>query len=708
MKKRKEKLNSNLANKQANNESHETHGLEIKRTIEKRENAKSTLARRKWKISFIAVFSVIALTVITGAILLEPLIRIRGFENLDSSKLTVPNRSITILDANGNDLTEDWLKGQHIVVNIDEVPQHTKDAFITIEDKRFYSHNGIDYLRIMGAVKNDIVNKSYKEGGSTITQQLVKNTHLSNEKTFSRKLQEARIARAVERKYSKDEILEMYFNILYFGNNLYGIGTASKAMFRKSTADLTIAESALLAAIINSPANYSPYTNPEKAIARRNLVLQTMYTQEKIDEEEFLNAKNEKIYVMPVITHKNPFFDWIFSDAAEILHCKERDLYNKNLVVHTHMDADFQEIISVALKSTPLPKDVFAQVLLLDNHNGEILALDGYGNTNFSTLYRSPASTIKPILSYAPALEKRLILPATPIQDNKMSFGGWSPSNYRNVYEGWTSIENSLSNSSNICAIKLLEICTVPYAKSIASRCGIPFEYNDKNLTLALGCMEKGVSLRDITGIYQVFANSGKKIAPSFVQKIEDKNGNVLFNRQTTEKRALHEDTAYFINQMLLECAKSGTAKKLKGIAPYIAAKTGTMGDKNGNTDAYCIAYTPEYTVAVWVGSKDNKHLHQINGGGLCTTIAGEIFKQLPIQNSQPFYKPSSIIQVDIDTHEYHNKHRLMLVEENALPRYRKTIESSKHHYLPKKPRQSSNYITHNTQKAAKSAIFCA
>jgi len=706
MKKQKEKMIRDTQH--SNSANHKEQGQEIKRTIEKRENAKSVIARRKWKISFIAVFSVIALTVITGAILLEPLIRIRGFENLDSSKLTVPNRSITILDASGKDLTEDWLKGQRIVIDINEVPQHTKDAFITIEDKRFYNHNGIDYLRVIGAVKNDVVSRSYKEGGSTITQQLVKNTHLSNEKSFSRKLQEARIARAVERKYSKDEILEMYFNILYFGNNLYGIGTASKAMFRKSAADLTIAESALLAAIINSPANYNPYTNPEKAIARRNLVLQTMYTQEKIDEEEFLNAKNEEIYVMPVITPKNPFFDWVFSDVAEILQCKERDLYDKNLVVHTHLETDFQEIVSSALQGAPLPKDVFAQILLLDNHSGEILALDGYGNINFSTLYRSPASTIKPILSYAPALEKRLILPATPIQDNKMSFGSWSPSNYRNVYEDWTTAESSLSNSSNICAIKLLEICTVPYAKSVAGRCGIPFEYNDKNLPLALGCMEKGISLRDIAGVYQVFANNGKKITPSFAQRIEDKNGNVLYSRQATEKRVLHEDTAYFINQMLLECAKSGTAKKLKGIAPYIAAKTGTMGDKNGNTDAYCIAYTPEYTAAVWFGSKDNKHLHQINGGGLCTTIAGEIFKQLPIQNSQPFYKPSSIIQVDIDTHEYHNKHRLMLVEENALPRYRKTIESSIHHYLPKKPRQSSNYITHNTQKAAKSANFCA
>jgi len=636
----------------------------------------------KYTVGALLLITIIA--IVTLAFLLEPNIKIKNFEKLNPDKLTRITQTVSILDNQENLLTDELNAENKAFTPLKDINRYTLDAFISIEDKRFYAHRGIDYIRVFSAAKNDVAAWSFREGASTISQQLIKNTHLSNEKKLSRKLQEMRIARSLERKYSKDEILEMYLNILYFGNNLYGIGSASKTMFGKPVQELTLSESALLAGLINNPARYSPYTNPQNATARRNLVLHVMLQNKKITQEQYNKAISVEIQVMSDRTREKHYVDAVINQAAQILNCSEKDLYKKGLTVATHFDRTTHELSHRLLNSVSPREDVCAHVLVLENRTGKILSADGKADFSLSQMRRSPGSTVKPIIAFAPALEKRIAFPSSPILDEQTNFSGYAPSNYKDRYENWTSVENALVNSSNVAAVKLLEMSGIDYAKSFARRCGFDFAKGDAGLSLALGGMENGLTLRQIANSYQAFANDGKLIKSSYIRYIRDKNGKLLYGHDTNEVRVMSDTTAYFINKMLAKCASEGTAQRLQNSAAHICAKTGTVGDENGNTDAYCIAYTPEYTVAVWIGSPDNREPHKITGGGTPSIIARNIMLELKHDTAIDFNRPQSIKSVELDAVELSEKHRLVLADENLALRYRKTAEFPDTH-LPRK-----------------------
>jgi len=656
-----------------------------------KKNLNEKAKKRNISKKIIATTAIVLVTIsivacIMLGILLEPAVKIIGFEQYNSAKMVSSEKTVVILDSEYNDISGKLFCENKIFISIVDIPQHTKDAFISIEDKRFYEHKGVDYRRIFGAIRRNAKAGEIKEGASTITQQLVKNTHLDGKKTYTRKIKEVRIARSVERKLTKDEILESYLNVIYFGNGYYGIESASRGYFGIEASKLSLSQSAMLAGLINSPSKYNPIINYDSAVTRKDLVLSLMLKYGKITEIEYNDAISKKILILSHRLCKKHYFSAVLSETAFVLGCKEKDLYNQKLTIITHFDDRIQKKIDKALENSKIDNSIMlSQVLVLCNHSGQILALNGNSNIKLHNMKRQPGSVLKPIICYAPALEYGYALPYTPIKDEKVDFGGYNPSNYKNEYLGWVTLDESLAYSSNIVAVRLLEIVGIEQAKEFAKKCGISFSKYDNSLPLALGAMENGITLKQLANCYQAFANDGKIIQAKYVKSILDKDGNEIYRQKEYETPVMSDITSYYINVMLGNCAKNGTAKLLnRHNIENVCAKTGTVGNINGNTDAYSIAYTPDYTVAVWVGSKDKHSPISVTGGGIPTSIAGQILENLGGNKhlTKSFPIPFNLKEVDINLQEYYNHHRLVKADSSLPLRHKKTILVPKNHKI--------------------------
>lgn len=601
--------------------------------------------------------ALILLTAVFTAVLLEPRFRIYGWEELDAAKLIKTEKTVEFLDAVNENIDNPVYDYNKTYVALQDVPRHTVDAFVSIEDKRFYRHHGVDYKRIMGALWNNIRTFSFKEGASTISQQLIKNTHLSGDKKISRKIKEIRIAKDLERNYSKDEIMEMYLNMLYFGDNIYGINTAANVFFNTTPAHLSVAQSACLAGIINNPYKYNPYRNAENSVKRRNLVLSEMHKNGKLDEHSYHAAISEPLTVYKDKNYTNQYLNSVIKDAQKILGLSRKEFLSKKLTVGTYYEKELESGIRAILKRETFPEDTDAHVVVLRNGDGQLLADVSLKNVNLSELRRQPGSTIKPFLCYAPALEQGDTYCCSPIEDKKQPFGSYRPSNYNDVYHGWTTVEDALSLSLNIPAVQLLQNNGIDYSKSVCEQFGIDFAANDDNLALALGGMTYGVTLRQLADGYQAFANEGKFVSGSAIRYIRDEKGRILYSRKKTERQAVSADTAYLMNTMLKKCAKEGTAKKLRHF-DNVCAKTGTVGGKDGNSDIYCLAYSPRYTVGVWAGS-DKKMPNNLSAGNVAAGIAREIF--LRLNDTADFVKPETVVSRYIDLREREANQKILL-----------------------------------------------
>lgn len=625
------------------------------------------------KISKIILLTV-AVILLAGALfcvlLLEPAIPIG--QALDTDKLVNIERTVTILDDEGLPIGDRMYANNKRYVSLSELPEYTKNAFIAIEDKRFYKHKGIDWKRVAGAAVQNIKNRSFREGASTITQQLIKNTHLSNEKTIHRKITEMRIARDLERKYTKDEILEIYLNILYFGNSMYGIGSASHVLFDKKPQELTVKESAILAGIINNPYRYSPYNHPDATLQRGNLVLKQMVDNGFISQEDYQAALSETVDFERRNLVQDQYVNAVIRQAAERIGIPKEELFKRQYTIATYTKQTWQNEI----ETLPLLNSGEAEgrgvrqyrVLVTDNQTGAVLASTGYGRNDISALRRQPGSTLKPVLCYAPALENDTVYPITPILDEKTTFGDYAPSNYKDVYYGWVTLKDALKYSLNIPAVKMLEANTVAYAKSFAQNVGIDFDERDNSLALAVGGMTYGVTLEQIAGSFQTFGGGGKFKKPTYIRYIADRDGKLLYRDDRTDTQAMRPSTAFLITDMLQECAKTGTAKLLSGF-DNVAAKTGTVGTAEGNSDAYCVAYTPQYTIAVWCGGEmDNG----IAGGTYPTRIVKEILTLL--DDRQTFACPPDVTKLEIDVDALNNEQRVLLAGPDIPLRKRQAV----------------------------------
>lgn len=602
--------------------------------------------------------------------------------SLETNKLQLQNttQTLSIYDSNLNKIKPN--KNSYIILN--KLSSETKNAFICAEDKRFYKHKGIDPIRIGGAILSNLKTKSFSEGASTISQQLVKNTQLSNEKTINRKLKEIKLTRDLEKLYTKNEIFELYLNNIYFGNGCYGIENASWHYFSKSASKLSLSESALLAGVINAPSYYDIETNLEKAVTRRDLILSLMKEYGKISEEQFNQAKNEKpVLNISDISGSYGIFKNIIKEACEVLKTTETNLNNSNIKIYTSIDTNLNDQIKSISNSYKSNSE--KACIVIDNKSHLIIST--FGSGKILNQKWQPGSTIKPILIYAPAIEKGQISPATKILDNKINISGYSPENSDKKYHGYISAKTALSKSYNIPAVKILNELGINEAKTFAEKLGITFGETDNHLALALGGFETGTTPKTLCDAYSAFATLGKFQKSSYIKKITQ-NGQTIYENKNKETNVMSESTAFMINEMLSECARIGTAKRLSSLPFSVCSKTGTVGKPNStkNQLAYNIAYTPNHTVLTLIQG-DNLP-ENINGSTHPTMINKDILQKI-YKNNQPnnFVKPKTVKLITLDKKSYQENKLIQSESDDGIKEYF-SVEN-----LPKK-RAETNTLT--------------
>ncbi len=572
---------------------------------------------------------------------------------LDSSKLVGAGQNVTIYDDEGNELTNASLEIQKKSVSIDKLQPHTVNAFIASEDRNFYNHNGLNYKRMVKALFKNISSRSFKEGASTISQQLIKNTHLSSDKTIRRKLNEIKLTKKLEKKYSKNEILEMYLNTIYFGHSCYGLQNAAEFYFNKKAENLDLPESATIVGLLASPNNYSPFKNPEKSLSRRNLVLKSMHECGYIDGNEYEKAVNTPLNS----ERRNPndrysdYISAVFDEIEEIDF--DHYLLTDGCIIKTYLNADAQNFI----EGLDYPCD--NAVIITDNLSGGVKAY----KTTINGAKRQPGSTAKPIFVYAPAIEEKHLSPFTRILDEKINFNGYSPENYDKKYHGYVTVTDSIKNSYNVPAVKTLNALTVNACEKYLNAMDIRLDDDEKNLSLALGGMKYGLSIKELADKYSVFPRGGKFLPSRFIKEIVSKNGTVLYKNDFASSRVYSEGTCSLMNEILIETSKSGTAKKLKDFRFDVATKTGTCGNQEGNTDAYAVSYTSEHCFAVWLGDKDNSR-NQITGGTDCCKLMKSI-----LENTYGKHTPTTLdtksgtSTVNINKEEYLQNNKIVIAD---------------------------------------------
>ena len=618
------------------------------------------------------VFLLIALgaTAFCGIYVGANMLKFRSL-SLNEESLTSPALEIEIFDNENKKIKEEnQFNGDYCPLQ--NLNQYTIDAFIAIEDKDFYKHNGINYKRILKATLNNLRAREFKEGASTISQQLIKNTHLTNEKTLERKMKEIVLTRKLEKTFDKNKILESYLNIIYFGNNCYGIESASNYYFDKKAKDLNLNESATLAGMIKSAVRYSPIKNYDNSLARRNLVLSEMEKDGKISVDEKILTQNQPISLKIIQKSHNKLNSYSqasIDEASKILDLTPKQIALGGYKIHTYQNEEKQRAISEAIKQNKLD-DVDSCAIVIDAPNNAIVGY--YGESNFKLLdtKRQPGSTIKPLLVYAPALNENVVSPSTQILDEEIKIGNFKPQNVNKKFGGYMSVENAVKNSVNIPAIKVLSYIGIDSGKQYCQKMGLNFDENDDSFALALGGMTYGLTLKDLTSAYTTFSNGGEFGSCHFVQYITDKNNKLVYINKPERKMVFREDSNYLMTKILQETAKSGTARKLSNLTnTEVASKTGTVGKKNGNTDAYNISFTPEEVVGVWFGNLNNIP-KSITGGNQPTEVAKTY---LASQNytKTAFDVSSAVVEVEIDSIEKEENHRLVLASPYAPERYK-------------------------------------
>lgn len=586
----------------------------------------------------ICLFIIIALFIVVLGFALYCVVITAGAK-IDENKFLNTKNAIEYYDCENNLLTEKI--GDNAVTDFCNVPEHVKNAFIAIEDKRFYSHNGVDYKGLFRSVLNNIKSFSFKEGGSTITQQLIKNTHLTNEKTLKRKLVEIKLAKKLENKYSKDKILETYLNTIYFGNNCYGITAASKNYFSKKLSELNVNESAMLAGIIKAPSYYSPLSNEERCLKRKNTVLKEMLSQGYIDKETFDNFYNKKVELKTQTDYNDSYLGLIRQEMEEFM--DKYPKYQKKYKVYTNYDAKMQNILNNSFDELDLKVDKSA--IIIDNDYKIRAFFSTCGNFK-----RQMGSTAKPLFVYAPAIELNTVCPCTKVTDKETLIDGYKVKNYKDKYYGVVSVKESLSKSLNSCAVQILNATGIEKSLSFVKKTDIEITDKDYRLSAALGNTENGAKITEIVGAYNVFANNGEYKTPKGISKITDENGKVLYKNELKKEKVFSSDTVSLINHMLKDVVENGTAKKLSFCNLNLYAKTGTVGTENGNTDAYTISYTKDYSLGVWLGNEDCCCMkNEITGGSYPADVSAYIWKELyACKNCLPI-KDVDIEEVKLD-----------------------------------------------------------
>jgi len=536
-------------------------------------------------------------------------------------------------------------------VKTEELPAHVLLAVIAIEDHRFYKHPGVDYIGIMRALVKNVKAGEIVEGGSTITQQLTKNVFLTHEQTFERKLEEFFLAQKIERKYSKDEILEMYLNQIYFGEGAWGIQGAALTYFGKDAGELTLSEAATIAGIIKAPSTINPYINPEKALERRNLVLSMMKNNEFITKSEFDKAIEEQLVVKrsdgDPYEGKFPYYvDYIIEEAIEKYGLTQNEILHGGLHIYTQLDQEMQTAVEEVYRNdelfpeSPTENLVQSGTVLMNAKTGGVLALVGgrgehvfRGFNRATQLERQPGSTMKPLAVYTPALEKGYNMYSV-LEDRPVDFNGYKPTNYNGSYKGSVTLLEAIRSSDNVPAVWLLNEIGLRAGIDAVERFGLPITENDHNLPLALGGLDKGVAPIDMAEAYSVFANEGVRAESHAIVKIVDSNGDVVIENDGEEIQVTSSEVADAMTFMLHQVVEQGTGRNAKLDGHELAGKTGStqvpIDGVDGTKDHWFVGYTPEIVGATWLGydKTDEKHFLTTSSSATVTFIFKEIMEK--------------------------------------------------------------------------------
>ncbi|RZN25975.1 transglycosylase domain-containing protein [Bradyrhizobium sp. Leo121] len=567
--------------------------------------------------------------------------------------LEIPKRppTIQIVGMDGSVLAQ---RGEMAGANValKDLPPYLPKAFIAIEDRRFYSHYGVDPIGIARAAVTNLLRRGVSQGGSTLTQQLAKNLFLTQERTMQRKLQEAELAIWLERKHSKNEILELYLNRVYFGSGAYGVEAAAQRYFGKSAKNVTLAEAAMLAGLVKSPSRLAPNRNPEGAEQRAQVVLSAMADAKFITETQAQASIGHPSYnVKPAGAGTvNYVADWIGEVLDDLV-----GQIDQNITVETTIDPKLQNVAEAAIIDELAAKSVKFNVtqgaLVAMTPEGAVRAMVGgrnYAESQYNravTAKRQPGSAFKPFV-YLTAVEAGLT-PETIRTDAPLDIKGWKPENYTHEYFGSVTLTQALAMSLNTVAVRLgLEVGPKNVVRT-AHRLGISSKL-DANPSIALGTSE--VSVIELVGAYAPFANGGTAVSPHVVTRIRTDKGKLLYVRPADPlARVVEPRYVAMMNAMMMETLISGTARKAEIPGWTAAGKTGTSQDFR---DAWFIGYTANLVTGVWLGNDDNSPTKKATGGGLPVEVWSRFMRTahqgVPVAslpNSQVGWALSNLVQ---------------------------------------------------------------
>ena len=583
-----------------------------------------------------------------------------------------------IYDSQGNVLAE--LKNEKNIryLTFEEIPQEVKDAFISIEDKRFYKHDGVDLWAVIRATTKLFQKDEITQGGSTITQQLSRNVFLSHEVSWERKVKEMFIAWELEDKYSKDEILEFYINRIFYGNHCYGIESASQKYFGKGIAECSLSEIAFLCAIPNSPSRYDPLKNKEKTLERRNEILKAMYDNDKISKDAYEEALTEEIVVdnhskgyeqtwtksyaihcaVETMMKQEGFqFQYEFAKVTDkeeyevrynelFEECRKR-LYTSGYHIYTSIDSEQQAVLQNTIdeklveyntKNTNGSYALQCAATCIDNETGLVTAMVGgrsqddisYDYNRAYMSHRPPGSAVKPLIVYTPILERGYTADSLVV-DKKEANG---PKNSNDQYSGTISLRTAVEKSKNTVAWNLFQELTAEtamcYLLNMKFAEIMPQDYTESS---ALGGFTRGASSLEMASAYAALENNGVYRAPSCIVKIEDALGNLVYEYNPESVQVYEEDAAKDMTEILEGVMTRGTAAGLGISKMPSAGKTGTT---NENKDGWFVGYTPYYTTGIWVGYDSPRWLKGLTGSAYPAQIWNiymeEIHQDLPVK----------------------------------------------------------------------------
>lgn len=570
----------------------------------------------------LGIWAAIALALLVGwyAMELPSLIEKPGFER---------KPAITLNDENGNAVARyGELKG--INVGVEELPKHMVYAVLAIEDRRFYSHFGLDPIGLVRAIARNTIEGKVVQGGSTITQQLAKNLFLSRERTLKRKVQEALLALWLEHKLTKDEILTAYLNRVYLGSGTYGVEAAAQTYFNKSARDVNLREAAILAGLLKAPSRYSPMSNPRLSQQRADTVLSAMrdagYITDKEAETELKQA---------VIPAEKPtgadgdsvryFTDWVTGDLDKLIGTP-----NEDIVIDTTLVPEIQKVaeeaLNRALEEEGAEKNVTQGAIIVMARDGAVLAMVGgrdYAASQFNRAvqaYRQPGSSFKPVV-YLTALEHGYT-PNTIVVDEPITTGRYRPTNFKSEYYGEVPLYAALAYSLNTISYKLAKEIGIGYVIGTARRLGIEADLQ-RDLSLALG--SSGVPMIQMVTAYGTIANDGYAVKPYAIRRITDKDGKLIYQRPPRDPqsgRAMFDPQAIAqLQGMMRGVVDFGTGQGAKLGRPAMG-KTGTSQDFR---DAWFSGFTDQFVASVWVGNDDNTSMKRVTGGSIPARIWREV-----------------------------------------------------------------------------------